>query len=149
MALIAISIEMSFSLSRLRRTLRSMSIRAPPVPGPGPGCRRPAVSTGVFPWPRELHLHPARAKFGVGKAAVLAIDIQRDAVVISHDHTAAEGRRWRGSIRLGGRNPRLLRGQGNGHQTATGTAPMTRFGERAVHPRGRHLQGVGSLPHRP
>src|SRR5215472_11383422 len=105
MALITRSIEMSFSLSRLRRTLRSMSIRASPLPGPGSGVTGCAV--GVFGTAgapaaatpgiaavqlAELDLDPAGAELRVGKPDVPTIDIQRDAVVTGPDHPPLNGR---------------------------------------------------------
>src|SRR5215472_13634548 len=76
MALIARSIEMSFSLSKPRRTLRSMSILAPPVPGPA-----------------ELDLHPPRPEFVVVELNAVAFDVQRHGRVAGQENPAVYGRR--------------------------------------------------------
>src|ERR1043166_2830674 len=89
MALIASSIEMSFSLSRLRRTPRSMSIGPPPCPRAGGRARRCSVlAAGLRRGPSELHLHLARAQFRVTELAMLAVDLQGDPVVTGDDHPA-------------------------------------------------------------
>src|SRR5581483_3791684 len=95
MALMARSIEMSFSLSRLRRTLRSMSIRAPPVTGALVRCVR---LTAVSGRPRfaKLHLHPARSELSIGELTVAAVHVQRDPAVTSRDHTAGDLVGWLG-----------------------------------------------------
>ena len=67
MALMARSIEMSFSLSRLRRTLKSMSIGLPLVP-------RLVVVGGAAA--AELDLYLARSQFLVAEFALLAADVQ-------------------------------------------------------------------------
>src|SRR5438067_962402 len=104
MALMARSIEMSFSLSRLRRTLRSMSIRAPPVTGPRPpclrpACLRPACLRPLFLWLlavsararfAKLHLYPARPQLGVGELTVAAVHLQRDPRVTGRNDTPAD-----------------------------------------------------------
>src|SRR5262249_60755261 len=91
MALTASSIEMSFSASRLRRTLRSMSIGPPPGPraggGAGPGG---VLAAGLGRGPPELHLHPARAQLGVAELEVLAVDLQDDPVVTGRDDPSLE-----------------------------------------------------------
>src|SRR5260370_26841490 len=92
MALIAMSIEMSFSLSRLRRTVRSMSILASPVPRLGairPGARLGAGGIG----PAELDLHLPGAEFGVVELDFVTVDIQRHRGVTGHENPALEGRR--------------------------------------------------------
>src|SRR5215813_9831009 len=96
MALMASSIEMSFSLSRLRRTLRSMSIGPPPRPRAGGRARPGGVrAAGIGRGPPELHLHPARPQLGVAELEVLAIDLQDDPVVTGRDDPALDrcGRR--------------------------------------------------------
>src|ERR1700730_16274844 len=66
MALTARSIEISFSVSRLRRTLRSMSIPLPLVPGfPGSRPRGPRIA--------EFHLYPAWSQVPIGDLAPLSI----------------------------------------------------------------------------
>src|SRR5215467_851863 len=92
MAFTASSIEMSFSLSRLRRTLRSMSIGPPPGPRAGGGAGRCGVlSAGIGRGPPELHLHPARAQLGVAELKVLAIDLQDDPAVAGRDDPSLDG----------------------------------------------------------
>src|SRR5215472_12098082 len=141
MALIARSIEMSFSLSRPRRTLRSMSILAPPVPCLG------AVKHGAgLAGPVELDLHPPRAEFVVIELDAVTLDVQRHRRVTGLEYPAVYGRR----------PPRRPRPAGIGSvrypergadQPAPGAAPVPRLGERPVHPRGGHLQGVRHLAH--
>src|SRR5713226_8413363 len=92
MALIARSIEMSFSLSRLRRTLRSMSIVASPVPRPGAikhGARLGARGVG----PAELDLHLPGAEFDVVEFDLVTVDVQGDRGFAGHENPALEGRR--------------------------------------------------------
>src|SRR5580658_1559252 len=91
MALSARSIAMSFSLSRLRRTLRSMSI-LPPVPSvgaikPGPGLRCRGAG------PAELDLHLARAEFVVVELDVVTVDVQCHRGAAGHENPALDGRR--------------------------------------------------------
>src|SRR5260370_1188141 len=64
MALITRSIEMSFSLSRLRRTLRSMSTRLPYVVA------------------AEFHLNLPRSEFGEAEPALLTFDIENHTVAV-------------------------------------------------------------------
>src|SRR5512140_955410 len=93
MALMASSIEMSFSLSRLRRALRSMSIGPPPGPRAG-GSAAPGglLAAGLGRGPPEFHLHPARAQLGVAELEVPAIDLQDDPVVTGRDDPSLDGR---------------------------------------------------------
>src|SRR6266536_1924457 len=63
MALITSSIEMSFSLSRLRRALRSMSTRLPRIVA------------------AEFHLNSSWPEFGEAELALLTLDIENDAVL--------------------------------------------------------------------
>src|SRR5262245_21360554 len=132
MALMASSIEMSFSLSRLRRTLRSMSIGPPPCPWAGGRARPGGVRVaGIGRGPPELHLHPAWAQLGVAEVEVLAIDLQDDPVVAGRDDPALDRCGWPpgggpGAARAGQRHP---------HQPAHGAAPVTPLRERAVHAR--------------
>src|SRR6516164_7901707 len=80
MALMASSIEMSFSLSRLRRTLRSMSIAPPPCPRAGGRAGRSGVlAAGPAPRRAEFHLNPAGAQVGETELTLLAVDLQDDA----------------------------------------------------------------------
>src|SRR5215468_7537935 len=92
MALIARSIEMSFSLSRPRRTLRSMSILASHVPRLGVikhGTRLGTVGAG----PAELDLHLPRAEFGVVEFNPVAVDVQDHGGLAGHENPAVHGRR--------------------------------------------------------
>src|SRR6516164_2344645 len=92
MALMASSIEMSFSLSRLRRTLRSMSIAPPPCPRAGGRAGRSGVlAAGPAPRRAELHLHPARAQVGETELTLLAVDLQDDPAVPGGDHPSLDG----------------------------------------------------------
>ena len=76
MALIAWSSEMSFSLSRLRSTLRSMSIA-----GRSKLARR-------MP---ELHLDGPRAEDGVGEASAGTLDVQGHPVGVGRGDPAGHG----------------------------------------------------------
>src|SRR5215831_3001390 len=93
MALIARSIEMSFSLSRPRRTLRSMSILAPPVPRPGAVKHRAGLGAPGLAGPAELDLHPPRAEFVVVELNAVARHVQRHGHVAGQDNPAMHGRR--------------------------------------------------------
>src|SRR5436309_1282426 len=138
MALMASSIEMSFSLSRLRRTLRSMSIGPPPCPRVGGRARRCGVpAAGPGRGPSELHLHQAGAQLGVAELAVLAADVEDDPVVTGGDHPSLDGLlpRLPGSMRRGARARIARPGQRYPHQPARGTSPVTGLRERAVHTR--------------
>src|SRR5262249_35044560 len=88
MALIARSIEMSFSLSRPRRTLRSMSILGPPV------LRLGAVRHGAgLAGPAELDLHLPRAQLVVVELDAVALDVQHYRRVAGQQNPAVYGRR--------------------------------------------------------
>src|ERR1700749_520908 len=96
-ALIAVSDEMSFSLSRLRSTLRSMSIAASSkVPGVFSKHRvvklriTNVVKFGVRN-PAELHLDAARAHVGIGEPAFVAGQAERDAAGVSREHPSFQG----------------------------------------------------------
>src|SRR5579871_6400573 len=107
MALIARSIEMSFSLSRPRRTLRSMSILASPVPCPdaikhraspgAPSPSAPGVSALVLGapgvGPAELDLHLRGAEFGVVQFDLVTVDVQGHRGVADRHDPALQGRR--------------------------------------------------------
>src|SRR5215470_18930134 len=149
MALMASSIEMSFSLSRLRRTLRSMSIGPPPGPRVAGRARRCGVpAAGPGRGPSELHLYPAGAQLGVAELAVLAADFEGDPVLIGGDHPSLDGLlpRWPGVMHPGAgtrsagarfagarfAGARIARpGQRYLHQPAGGTAPVTGLGKWA------------------
>src|SRR5512135_1161637 len=103
MALMARSIEMSFSLSRLRRTLKSMSIRLPLVP---------RIVAGGAP-AAELDLHLAGSQFLVAELALMAGDVQDHPARPCGNHPALDGARV----------PRRPGGQREAHQPALGAAP--------------------------
>src|ERR1700722_10761318 len=130
MALMARSIEMSFSLSRLRRTLKSMSIWLPLVPR--------VVVVGGAP-AAELDLHLAGSKFLVAELALLAGDVQDHRIRPGVDNPALDGAGV----------PRRPGGQRDAHQPAPGAAPVTGLGERPVHPGRADLQRVRGLAHDP
>src|SRR6266545_7849579 len=105
MALMASSIEMSFSLSRLRRTLKSMSISLPLVPR--------VVVVGGAP-AAELDLHLAGSQFLVAELALMAGDVQDHPARPRGNHPALDGARV----------PRRSGGQRDAHQPALGAAPV-------------------------
>src|SRR5580700_11746389 len=132
MAFIARSIEMSFSASRLFRTLRSMSIvpllvRAVAVVKPG-----------------ELDLYPPGADLRVSVFAAFPVDVQSHAARVRLGDTARYGQRPGVGIRCGWR-PCCDR---RADQAADGPPPVLRLGQRAVHARRGHLEGVRLLPPR-
>src|ERR1022692_40126 len=135
MALIARSIEMSFSASRLRRTLRSISIGLLLVR---------AVVRGVIQ-PGELDLNPPRAEVAIAEPPGIALHVERHAAGIRLAdpavHAVRPGRRL---IRRRLRVPL----QRSGDQAADRAPPVPRLGERAVNARRGDLQGVGRLAHR-
>src|ERR1700690_1104146 len=106
MALIAWSSEISFSLSRLRSTLRSMSI----------------ASRSKLRWQvPELHLDGSSAEYGVTEAAgfLLTLDVKGGPVRGGRHRTA--------------RDDPLVRGR-DLDQTPHGAPPVPRLGQRAVNP---------------
>src|SRR5215472_11865462 len=92
MALIARSIEMSFSLSRPRRTLRSMSILASPVPRPGVIKHGIRLGAGGVS-PAELDLHLPGTEFGVVEFDLVPVDVQGHRGVTGRQNPAMHGRR--------------------------------------------------------
>src|ERR1700733_2940590 len=122
-ALIAVSDEMSFSLSRLRSTLRSMSIAASSkVPGVLSEHRvllriSKVVELGVRN-PAELHLDTARAHVDEGEPALAGRQAERDAVGVRREHASLHG---------------TLPGHLHPDQPAPGTPPVPRLGKRPVH----------------
>src|SRR5215475_8190205 len=136
MALMASSIEMSFSLSRLRRTLRSMSIGPPPCPRVGGRARRGGVTAvGLARKPSEFHLYLARAQFGVTELAALPVGLQGDPAFTGGRHPPLGVPSRAGGMRGGRRTGIAGPGQRYPHQPAHGTAPVTRLGQRAAHAR--------------
>src|SRR6202044_2175144 len=126
MALMARSIEMSFSLSRLRRTLKSMSIWLPLVPRLVVRCA-PAA---------ELDLYLAGSQVLITKLQPLPAGLQDHPVRPGHDDPA--------QYRV--RVPRRPGGQRDAHQGPLGRAPWALRRARPVHPGRADLQGVGGLP---
>src|ERR1700684_2494341 len=113
MAFIARSIEMSFSASRLRRTLRSMSIvpllvRAVAVVKPG-----------------ELDLYPPGADLRISVFAALAVDIQSHPARVGLGDTPCHGQRPGGAIGCRWR-PCVDR---RADQAADGPPPVLRLGQ--------------------
>src|SRR6266852_9956286 len=94
MALMTRSIEMSFSASRLRRTVTSMSIGSLLVRTSG-GLTGVAgladagrlVEVVLVGQAAELHLHPAWSELAVANSALRTVDLQRDALLIRVDHS--------------------------------------------------------------
>src|SRR5262245_42365451 len=136
MALMASSIEMSFSLSRLRRTLRSMSIGPPPLPRVGGRAPPGAVAaSGLARTPAEFHLRLPRALFAITALAVLAVELQGAPVRAGGAHpplgvpTLPRGMRGRRRTGIAGAGERYP------HQPAHDAAPVTRLCQRAVHAR--------------
>src|SRR2546421_1229344 len=112
MALMAWSSEMSFSLSRLRRTLRSMSIAG-----------RSKLRLRV----PELHLDGTGPQRGVAETAAVTPDVQRHPVRVGRDDAASYGTGF----------PRR-----HLHQAPHRAAPVPRIGQRAVYAGRRDLKSV-------
>src|SRR5690348_8839726 len=94
MALMTRSIEMSFSASRLRRTVTSISIWSLLVRSSGglTGVTRVAdagrlAEVVLVGQAAELHLHPAWSELAVTNSALHPVDFQRDALLIRVDHS--------------------------------------------------------------
>src|SRR5579859_1816593 len=120
MALIAWSSEMSFSLSRLRSTLRSMSIA-----GRSKLARR-------MP---ELHLDRPRAQHGVGEAAAGTLNVQGHPVGVGHGNPAGDRPR---AARIGHRHP---------DQAPHRATPVPVVGQGAIHAGRGDLQRVREVAH--
>src|SRR5271169_3809004 len=114
MALMAWSSEMSFSLSRLRSTLRSMSIAG----------RSKLRLRGP-----ELHLDGAGAKRGVPEAVPGPLDVQGDPVRVGRDDPGGDGPRNPGNPRNPG-IPRVV--DGDLDQASHRAPPVPRIDQRAV-----------------
>src|SRR5271165_3575343 len=108
MALMAWSSEMSFSLSRLRSTLRSMSIAG-----------RSKLRLRV----PELHLDGAGTKRGVPEAAPGPLDVQGDPVRVGCDDPAGDGPGNPGI-------PGVV--DGDLDEASDRASPVPRIGQRAV-----------------
>src|SRR5580700_11393318 len=139
-ALMTVSSEMSFSLSRLRSTLRSMSIAASSqIRLVGKLLvRYPVVDSGAgklvkfrVGQPPELHLDGTRAQIPIAEPVLGTVDVQRDAIGVRREHPALHRPRTR-------LNP---------HQPPGRTPPVPRLGERAVHAGRGNLQRVGHVAH--
>src|SRR5215813_11981371 len=128
MALITRSIEMSFSASRLRRTVTSMSIWSLLV--------RQAA---------ELHLHPAWSELAVINSPLRAVDFQRDALLIRVDHSCFMVNGTHGRIPLWFRIPAR---EWHDDQPADRAPPVPGLGQRPVDPRRGHLERVRRVAHR-
>src|ERR1700722_11714834 len=120
MALMAWSSEMSFSLSRLRSTLRSMSIA-----GRSKLARR-------MP---ELQLDRPRAQDGVGETAAGTLDVQGHPVGVGRGDPAGHGP---GTARIGHRDL---------DQPSHRAAPVPVVGQRAVHAGRGDLERVREISH--
>src|SRR5215472_7623264 len=151
MALMTRSIEMSFSASRLRRTVTSISIGSLLV-------RTAGGSTGVAEVASvlrlvevvlvgklaELHLHPAWSEFAVAHRALRAVNLQRDALLIRVDHTCCLGNGTVGCVPL---RIDIVTGQRHYDQPADRATPVPGLRQGPVDPRRGHLQGVGRVAH--
>src|SRR5260370_32686903 len=105
MVLMARASEMTFSLYRLRSTLRSMSIAG-----------RSKLRLRV----PELHLDGARAQRGVTEAAAGTLDVQGHSFRVGRDDPAGHSTRIR---------------DGDLDQAPHRTPPVPRIGQRPVHTR--------------
>src|SRR5215469_14154755 len=149
-ALMAVSCEISFSLSRLRSTLRSMSIAASSklVVGRlvivGEPIKLVGREVGVVVPIRqvalvrvrqrpELDLNPPWAERRVLKVPPGASHVQRHAVIVRGEDPALHG---------------ALARHLDLHQPPGGAPPVPRLGQRPVHARRGDLEGVGDVAHR-
>src|SRR5580692_1142260 len=123
MALITRSSEMSFSLSRLFSTLRSMSI------GSLQFLRLLALRQAP-----ELHLDRARAEHRVGETAADILDVQDYRFIVSQHDPAHQD---------------IAAGKRDLHQASRRTAPVPWFSERTVHPWRGDLQRIREITHDP
>src|SRR5271170_7928069 len=116
MALMARSIEMSFSASRLRRTLRSISI--------GPLLVR-AVAGGRVQR-GELDLYPPPAEFGVAELPALSVDVEPHSPGVRPGDASRYGQRVSQAVRCRtGLWPERRR-----HQAAGRAPPVLRLRQR-------------------
>src|ERR1700719_1645038 len=112
MALIARSSEISFSLSRLRSTFRSMSIAS-----------RSQLRLRV----PEFHLDGSRAERGVTETAAGPLDVQGHLFRVGGHDPAGHG------TRIGDRDP---------DQAPDRAPPVPRVGQRAVNTRGGDFERI-------
>src|SRR5215467_1627022 len=136
-ALMTVSSEMSFSLSRPRSTLRSMSIAASSkVRFAGKLLIRRLSVGELFKFrlghSPELHLDGAGPQVTVGEPARGAVDVHRDAIGVGREHPALHD-----SLRT-----RLDPDKPSGRPP-----PVPRLGQRAVHARRGNLKGVRHVAH--
>src|SRR5690242_11935261 len=138
MALITRSIEMSFSASRLRRTVTSMSIGSLLV-------RFLRVREAA-----ELYLYPSWSQVAVTQGALRAVDLQRDALVVSAEHASGQRGRIGGGARLDIRVAfgQFVLGEGDDDQPADRAPPVPGLGERPVDAWRGHLERVRRVAHR-
>src|SRR5580693_22328 len=143
-ALMAVSDEMSFSFSRLRSTLRSMSIAASSkvfivfVAVFFVGKLRVSVFVFVFVEfgvrnPPELDLDRTRAQLPLPEPALSPGQVERDAVGVRRPYPALHGALAR-HLHL--------------HQPTDRAPPVPRLGQRAVHPGRGDLERVRHLAER-
>src|ERR1700733_12820510 len=160
---------MSFSLSRLRRTLRSMSIGFSPIPDwPIPGWRCQVLAAGGRPpqvaiTAAELHLDLPGPKVGVTDLVLCAVDVQGHAGRCGCDDPSFNsagfsgaglnwaGLRWAFTIAGWGRcvsrsGAKIFNVDAD--QAPPGPAPVTFLGQRTVHARRRDLERVAAWAHR-
>src|SRR5580658_9319577 len=123
MALIARSIEMSFSASRLFRTLRSISIR--------PLLVRAIV--GVAIQRGEFDLYLPRAQFGIAELTGGSVDVHPHPAGVRPGDAPGDGRS------RGTRSRPRLRQERGGHHAANRAPPVLGLGQRPVNARRRYL----------
>src|SRR5579859_172375 len=133
MALTTRSMEMSFSASMLRRTVMSMSIGSLLVRTAGLA-EAAEIARVVVRQSAELHLHPAGPEVAVAHRALRTVDLQRDALVISSDHSRLL---LNGITRGVPLRIMILIGQGDHDQPSDRAPPVPGFGQRAVDTRRR------------
>src|SRR6266702_158643 len=152
MALITRSIEMSFSASRLRRTVTSMSIWSLLVRTAGGltesveaagACRFAGIVLGRQA--AELHLHPAWSERAVAHLALRTVDLQQDALLIGVDHSCLMLNGTSGHVPL---RIMILIGERDDDQPADRAPPVPGLGQRPVDTRRGHLERVGRVAHR-
>src|SRR5271165_3794501 len=126
MALMAWSSEMSFSLSRLRSTVRSMSIAG----------RSKLRLRGP-----ELHLDSAGAERGIPEPAPGTPDVQGDPIRVGRDDPSGDGPGSPG----GSGNPGVV--DGDLDQASHRAPPMPRIDQRTVDAGRGDFERVGKVAH--
>src|SRR6516164_11375732 len=132
-----VSSEMSFSLSRPRSTLRSMSIAASSkVRFAGKLLIRRLAVGELFKFRLghrpELHLDGAGPQVTVGEPVRGAVDVHRDAIGVGREHPALHD---------------SLRARLDPDKPPGRPPPVPRLGQRAVHARRGNLKGVRDVAH--